>query len=111
LVNFGGFRDGQAKHNSPTTAHKMTGAEKNQPRSILVSVTIHDPLPDDPLPTTRECEKKIKAIIHATMELQTSINPNRRRDESVISPMPPNESAETQPWKQTMTCILGVLVS
>jgi hypothetical protein len=91
LVNFGGFRDGQAKHNSPTTAHKTTGTEKNQPRSILISVAIHDASPDEPLPTTRECEKKIRAIIHAAMELQTSTNPNRRRNESVISQMPPND--------------------
>jgi len=93
LVNFGGFRDGQTKHKSPITAHKMAGTEKNQPRSILVSVTIHDASPDDPLPTTRECEKKIRAIIHATMELEISTNPNRRRDESVISSMPPNEKS------------------
>jgi hypothetical protein len=91
LINFGGFRDGQAKHSNPTTPHKMTGTEKYQPKSILVSVTIHDALPDDPLPTTRECEKKIKAIIHATMEPQISTNPNRRRDERVISTMPPND--------------------
>jgi hypothetical protein len=68
----------------------MTGKEKRQPRSILVSETIHEALPDDPLPTTRECEKNIRATIHATTEQQTSNKPNRRRDELLINLMPPN---------------------
>jgi hypothetical protein len=75
----------------------MTGTEKYQPKSILVSVTVHDAAhdapPDDPLPTTRECEKKTRATIHATMARQTIANPSRRRGERVISVMPPNEKS------------------
>ena len=83
--NFGGFRDGHTKHKTPTAPNRMTGRRNCHPTSISTTLAVHEALPDDPLPITRECEKNTSATIHATTELQTSSNPRSRRDEMLIA--------------------------
>lgn len=92
-----GFRVGHTKHNKPTAPHKMTGSRNRQLRSISTTLAVHEPLSDDPLPTTRECEKNRRATINDKAEMQDRNNPSRRRVEMLINVMPPNLKAQAQP--------------
>jgi hypothetical protein len=92
--NFGGFRDGLNRQNKPTAPHKITGRKNRQLRSLFISTSAHEavaiPSPDDPLSTTRKCEKNTPTTMSARAEMQASINPRRRRVEVFINAMPRN---------------------
>jgi hypothetical protein len=51
-------------------------------------VAVVEPLLDDPLPITCECEKNTLATMNAKAEMQTSNNPMRRLVEILIRVMP-----------------------
>jgi hypothetical protein len=104
--DFGGFRDGQAKRNTPMAPHKMMGRKNRQLRSLFISTTVHvavvAPLPDDPLPTTRECKKNTRATMNAKAEMQAINNPSRRRVEMLITSccVTPPEPSRTSSFGQ-----------
>lgn len=84
IGNFGGLRDGRTKQNTPITPHKITGRRNCQSMSITTDVAVHQPLPEDPLPITCECERNIKATVIAMAEPESSNSPSSRRGEMLI---------------------------
>jgi len=61
--------------------------------SLVTSPAVQLALPDDPLPTTRQCEKAVHATTSASDDKQTNEVPSRRCAVMLINAMPSNGPA------------------
>ncbi|HXP61772.1 MAG TPA: hypothetical protein VN829_14855, partial [Dongiaceae bacterium] len=110
--SFGGLRDGHAKRSTPTAPQRKTGRRNPQPVATSTSMAVHVPVSDDPLPTTRECEKNIRVTINAAPEMKAGNNPTRRLVEMLINVLPPNcHSATSGSFIQTRNSPVLLCVS
>jgi hypothetical protein len=89
--NFGGLRDEKIKQSKPNTPQQMIGSKYRQLMSLVTSAAVQLPLPDEPLPIIRECEKAIQAATYAKTDKEIKQTPSRRCVVTLINALPPNE--------------------
>jgi type IV secretory pathway VirB10-like protein len=92
LVNFGGFRDGQAKQNKPITPTKIMGIKSNQLMPPPTSKANPPTLPSHQNCEATGRESDIRATKNDKAATENITNPSLRRL-MLINVKPPNEKS------------------